>query len=604
MWPKCHRGIPPCLLASRLELGLECEFSRKLFSKIDGIGQMKSAYLALAGLFLASGSPAGAEPFSINDALKQAALTNPGVGEASANRRATESELRQTQSTLLPQVRLEARYGPEKFDQSASIVSGTAQPIPAQGAGPWRNGSQESAVVRQILFDGFASIHDIWRQSARVNAAAFRVKERTELIALDAAEAYVDVVRYMRLVELGQQNVANHERIFANVNSRFSGGRAGEGDLEQARERVENARASLAEFRKSLDDARAKYRKVVGLEPYNVRFPGPLGGMPASRDEALAVAVRFNPTILAAQADVDAAKHAFRVTDGAFVPNISLEGRATHNDNTYPYLGITHDDYSGKVVMSWDIFRGGQDVWRRSEMAERHTEATMRHARLQRDALESIDKAWSARTITATRVAALTRQLQADRKTIAAFDKEYELGQRSLIDLLNAQNQYFNAAVSLTSSRGVIVFADYQLLAAMGTLLEYLKAPPPVDAAPIDTMALGLPSYKFPTVRVTLPQTGSEPLRVANAGVDASAPAVRSAYAATDEQEAFTGRWQRWTMAARLLGAPEWFAEKNGQNPGQLAAHVDPTVTQSMSFASANKGKPFWLLSAFPVEPK
>ena len=87
------------------------------------------------------------------------------------------------------------------------------------------------------------------------------------------------------------------------------------------------------------------------------------------------------------------------------------------------------------MVMSWDIFRGGQDVWNRSEKAERFTEATMRHARLQRDALESIDKAWSARTVTVTRIAALVRQLEADRKTIAAFQKEYELGQRSLIDL-------------------------------------------------------------------------------------------------------------------------------------------------------------------------
>src|SRR3954468_7103668 len=248
---------------------------------------MKSADFAIAGLVMAL-SPAGAaEPFSINDALKQAAHTNPGVGEASANRRATESELRQTQSTLLPQVRIEARYGPEKFDQSASVVTGTALPVPIVGNGAWRNGSQASVVVRQILFDGFASIHDIWRQTARVNAAASRVKERTELLALDGAEAYVDVTRYMRLVGLAEQNVANHERIFANVNSRFSGGRAGEGDLEQSRERVENAKAQLADFRKSLEDARAKYRKVVGLEAYNVRFPGPLAGMPGSRDEAL-----------------------------------------------------------------------------------------------------------------------------------------------------------------------------------------------------------------------------------------------------------------------------------------------------------------------------
>src|SRR5262249_42563812 len=153
-------------------------------------------------------------------------------------------------------------------------------------------------------------------------------------------------------------------------------------DLEQARERVENARAAVAEFQKSLEDSRAAYRKTVGLEPVNLRFPSPLGGMPSSRDEALAVAVRFNPTIQAAQADADAAKHAYRVTDGAFVPKFYLEGKATHYDNTFPYVAqpglpsVTHEDYSGKFVMSWDIFRGGADAWRRSEMAERFTEAT------------------------------------------------------------------------------------------------------------------------------------------------------------------------------------------------------------------------------------
>ncbi|TFV36964.1 TolC family outer membrane protein [Bradyrhizobium niftali] len=534
---------------------------------------------------------ASAEPFSINDALKQAVRTNPGVGEASANRRATESELRQTQSTLLPQVRVEARWGPEKFDQSAAVLTGTALPVPVAGSGSWRNGSQESVVVRQVLFDGFASIHDIWRQTARVNAAAFRVRERTELIALDAAEAYVDVVRYLRLVTLSEQNVVTHEKIFANVNTRFSGGRAGEGDLEQARERVENARAALAEFRRSLEESRAKFRKVVGLEPINLRFPGPLGGLPTTRDEALATTVRFNPTIQAAQADADAAKHAFRVTDGAFVPTFSLEGRATHNDNTYPYLGVTHDDYSGKVVMSWDVFRGGQDVWRRSEMSERYVESTARHARLQRDAIESIDKAWAARTVTVTRIAALTRQLEADRKTIAAFQKEYELGQRSLIDLLNAQNQYFNTLVSLTSARGVVVFADYQLLAAMGTLLEYLKAPPPVDAAPMDLGIFATPDYRAPTLRVKLPQTGSEPLNV-----PVPAPervTARLGYASeAPEPEAFKDRWPSRSNQPTLLGASEWITQQRSTGD-PVILHTSPVT------AYAADRKPHWLATAF-----
>src|SRR6266516_6308038 len=131
---------------------------------------MRSAYLAIAGLFLAI-NPGAAEPFSINDALREAAKSHPGVGEAAANRRATESELRQTQSTLLPQVRVDAYYGREKFDQSASIVSGSALPIPTLGTGVWRDGNQQSVGIRQVLSDVSAAIDEVWRHFARVKAA-------------------------------------------------------------------------------------------------------------------------------------------------------------------------------------------------------------------------------------------------------------------------------------------------------------------------------------------------------------------------------------------------------------------------------------------------
>jgi len=216
------------------------------------------------------------------------------------------------------------------------------------------------------------------------------------------------------------------------VQSRFSGGRAGEGDLQQALERVEAAKATREEFRRGLDDARSKFRRIIGLEAINLRFPAPLRGLPRSKDDALAVALQSNPTLLAAESDRQAAKEAFRATDGAFVPNLSLEGSASRGFDTNTFLG-RRDDVSGKIVMSWDIFRGGQDVWRRSEMAERYTEETMRHARLQRDALEAIDRAWAARTITADRIAALRRQLVAEQKTIAIYRREYEIGRRNVI---------------------------------------------------------------------------------------------------------------------------------------------------------------------------
>jgi len=455
----------------------------------------------------AAGIGFAGEGFSIIDAINQAVTSNPGVGEAAANRRATEAEMRQSQGVLLPQVRLDASHGIEKFSQNDITP-------PPQGNNQLLHTTDTSLTIRQILFDGFASINEIWRQAARVDAAAYRVHERTELIALDAAESYIEVVRFTRLISIASDNLAVHRRLESNVEARFKGGRSGEGDLQQVHERVAAAQATLAEFRTSLDQARATYRKVVGLEPINLRAPGRLGKMPVTRDDALAVALKFNPTIRAAGADAKAAKYAFHETAGSFVPNLSLEASASRGNNINEIFGRQSDE-SVKAVVSWDLFTGGQNSWKRVAAAERYTEATMAHARLQRDAFESLDKAWSARTITSDRIASLVRQVDFDRKSIDAYTKEYELGQRSLIDLLNSENQLFNALVSLESTRSVAVFADYQLLAAMGHVLSYLKAPAPVDAAPLEHIPLGIFPTKIAPILLTLPKSGPEPLNVA-----------------------------------------------------------------------------------------
>jgi adhesin transport system outer membrane protein len=273
--------------------------------------------------------------------------------------------------------------------------------------------------------------------------------------------------------------------------------------------------------------------KLLALKRSTFVFPDRFA--PRSKDDALTIALHYNPTLLAAESDKEAARQAFRATDGAFVPNVLLEGRASRGFDTEAFIG-RRDDVSGKIVMSWDIFRGGQDAWRRAETAERYAEETMRHARLQRDALELIDKAWAARTITADRIAALKRQLVAEKKTIDIYRKEYEIGRRSLIDLLNAENQYFGSAVSLTSARGVVVFADYQLLAAMGFLLDYLKTAPPVEAAPLDIIPLGVLPAKLPPLILRLHQPGPAPLNINGQPSDA------------DPSMTFDQRWPNWTL--------------------------------------------------------
>ena len=565
--------------------------------------------LLLASCLGVFGAGANAAPFTINDALRMAVQTNPSVGEAAANKRATEAELRQVQSTLLPQVRLEASAGPERLNNPATFPLSNV--VPTLNNGQYVAGAQGSIFIRQLLFDGFTSLHEIWRNAARVDAAAARTHERSELIALDASEAYIDVVRYTRLVALAQENVAAHKRIFGNVDQRFRGGRAGQGDLEQTRERVDAAEVTLTEFRRSLEDARSKFRKVIGIEPYNLRGPGRLPGLPPSKDRVLAVTLTDNPTIKAAQADSDAAREAFHSAAGAFMPNVALEARGTEGHDT---LGFPQHftESSLKVVATWDIFRGGQDTWKRVETAERYNQTTMAHARLQRDANESVDKAWAARVITADRIAALVLQTQAARNVIEAYSKEYDLGQRSLIDLLNAENTSFNAQVSLISARSVAVFADYQLLAAMGKLIEYIRAPHPVDAEPLVPPGnYGLIPVKLPPILINIPQPGPEPLNVVaprtqpvisgyvppmpDRPIPSPVPGA-GARASADEGAAgpkvgFSDRWLDPTVTARA--APALVLDPGASSQGGSVLGLGYS-TSSIFSPSQLKGMPNW----------
>ncbi|BAR99600.1 type I secretion outer membrane protein [Blastochloris viridis] len=414
---------------------------------------------------------------SIHDAIRQTIRTNPGVGEATANRRATEAQWHQQQGTLLPQVRLEVGFGDERRD------IGLEKAFP--GNDQWRFGHYSSIVVRQLLFDGFASVNQLWRQAARVDAAAYRVREKTETLALDAAEAYIDVTRFSRLIGLAEEHLLALRRISRDVDARVSGGRSGEGDRQQAIERVAAAEATLAEFRLQLDLARARFKKVVGNTPSNLYFPGRLRGLPPTKQVALETALVDNATIRAATADARAARYDFDASKGNLVPKVALEGRVTRGEDI-DFIWGSRDDAAGKVVMSWDIFTGGIDTWRRTELGERWAESLNREASLQRGAVESIDRAWAARTLTSDRMRALSAEIAAGRRVLVAYRSEFELGQRTLIDLLDAQNQLFIAQVSLVSTSGVAVFADYQLLAATGKILSYVTSAVPVEMAPLD----------------------------------------------------------------------------------------------------------------------
>lgn len=424
---------------------------------------------------LAFVAPASAQTFSLDAAVRRAVTTNPAVGEAAANRRATEFEMRQVQGGLLPQVRLQADIGPESRRQYDSLIA-------SQRSGDFVAGRQANVTVRQLIFDGFATINESWRQAYRVDAASWRVKERTELIALDAIQAYTDILRLQDMIAQANRNIAVHRALLSSVSARVSGGRSGRGDLDQVQERVYAAEAARAELQVRLGEAVALFRRAIDREPSKLAWPARPKGLPASRQAALNLAISNNATLQAAGSDVNAVQAQRDAARGTNLPTVALEGRAGYGKNTQNITG-RYDEYSAKLSASWLIYSGGTDTARQNELTERVGEQRMRLSVLQRQAIESIDKAWTTRQALGDRIRALTGQIRAAEQVVSAYRNEFELGNRTLLDLLNAEQSRYNAAVGLINARGLALFADYQLLAASGTLLSALNVPLPGEAA-------------------------------------------------------------------------------------------------------------------------
>ncbi len=417
--------------------------------------------------------PAVSQAMSLDQAIREAVSTNPRIGEAAANRRAVDLEVRQAQGGLLPQVRL---YGEAGFERGRRFDS-----IPSAKDDDWRRGGEGGVVVRQLLFDGGATINEIYRQMARSDAAAWRTFERAELTALDTIEAFVDIIRYSESLAAARRNIQVHRDLGQNVESRFEGGRAGVGDREQVRERLEAALAIEAELKIRLEEANAAFRRTVGKEPLALKSPPRIGGLPANKKEALELTLKSNPTLLASHSDVTASQRAYDAALGPMLPTVALEGRASSGRNSSERTG-RFDDATAKIALSWDVFDGGTRAARRSELSERVTEQQLRLDALRRSAFESVDRAWAARANSGARVTSLVAQVAAAETVVKAYRSEYELGQRTLLDLLNAENGIFNAKLSLASARMVAVFADYQLLATSGRLLSRLNITPPEES--------------------------------------------------------------------------------------------------------------------------
>ncbi len=445
-----------------------------------GIGmvvRLKKFMLGAASLMAASVIGAsGGWAMSMSDAVRIAVESNPEIGEAIANREAIEFELRQGRGLYLPRIDLEGSLGAEIRDSRSTHQTGDNDHVFFRKEG--------SVVIRQLLFDGFGTDAEVERQASRVDGASHRVFERSEFVALAVIREYLDIIRLRRVVSISKNNVAYHRRLVGRIGEGAAEGSLSVADRQQAQERLYAAKARVAEAREELKAAEARFIRLVGRNAGKVSVPRRISrALPATKSHAIGTARASHPSVKLAKADIDAATALVKAAESRYYPKFTLEGRARAGHNLSGFRGHDHDAQAN-VVMSWNIYNGGIDTANRQEQIRRVDEQRKRLHRITREVEEAVRLSWDRRDEQRRRLAELRRQHNAIVQLVRSYTEQFNIGQRSLLDLLDTQNTRVSARIAVETADAAVKFAEYRILASTGTLLRTMsvKAPTASDA--------------------------------------------------------------------------------------------------------------------------
>lgn len=425
------------------------------------------------GVFVTS---AQAEELTLDKAVARGMITNPEYGVVANNRMATQEELEQGKGLYLPSLDLRGAVGTEWNDNSNVRARGESD-------GDTNNTYDYSATLTQMLFDGFAAKNEVERQEARVRSAAFRVEETGQLVGLSIVEAYLEVMRQRDLLQIAKDNVKEHMSMLEEIKSGADAGRSTEADVNQALSRVANARANEASVRESLRNAESQFIRAAGEKPDVLVMPKvPTEALQTSVDEAVDAAVSGTPTLGIFEADADVAWQEYEATKANFYPTVDLQLQGRQTNDLGGIEGV-NKGASAQVIANWNVFRGTIDTHLKREAVYRHAQAKERRAQEARRVEDDLRQTWAAMVASGERAKEFNDQAASNAKVVEGYKDQFELDRRTLLDVLDSQNELFVSRSNAVNAQYLEVLAVYRVLALQGRLLPTLGVASPREAS-------------------------------------------------------------------------------------------------------------------------
>ncbi len=424
---------------------------------VSGAG-WRVALAAAAFAVLPAANAAQAE--TLKSALALAYQNNPQLNAERARQRATDESVPQALSGYRPQFSASANIGAQYYDArtNSGPVSGTTIP---RGAG---------ITGTQTIFNGFRTANQTRAAESQVLAGREALRVMEQQVLLDAVTAYMNVLRDTAILELQRRNVEVLEEQLRQTRDRFNVGEVTRTDVAQAESRLAAARSSALAAEANLAASRATYRRVIGVESTKLAAGMPVDRLsPRTVAAAVARGITENPAVTSATYGIDVALLQVKISEGALYPTLSVQGNVTQQYDSTPIIQRTLTA-SAVAQLSIPIYQGGTEY-----SLVRQSKETLGQQRLnlelQRDLVRaSVVQAWGQLDAARAQILAAQAQVTAAEIALNGVREEARVGQRTTLDVLNAQQELVNARVTLVSAQRDRVVSSYTLLSATGRL--------------------------------------------------------------------------------------------------------------------------------------
>lgn len=426
----------------------------------------KSFSIAVGSLLLfALASSASAE--SITQALASAYGSNPEINSARAQTRADDESVPLARSGRLPVISL----------FSTATGAHTTNSLVADQT---TLNSTVGLTVSQSIFTGFRVRNALREAEAGVLASRELLRNTVQNVLFDAAQAYMDVLRDIQILDIRRSNVLFLEEQVRAANERFNVGENTRTDVAQASARLATARAAVSLAEANLATSRATYRQVIGHEPSGLSETFPYHALiPGGLSQAIALGQNSHPVILAAISQSDAQAFAVKQIEGELLPTVSLEGTVMHADS----YDTTVDPNSATIVgrLSIPLYQGGA-VAARVRQGKELLGLRKIQVDVARDQVRAaVVSAWAQAEASEEAIVAAGEGVTAAEVALSGVQEEQRVGQRTTLDVLDAQRELLAARETLIVARRDRVVSYFSVLSAMGKLTgEALALPAPV----------------------------------------------------------------------------------------------------------------------------